>query len=406
MPLLPACREAHSRMIAGVCPWCRRTISNGHVVWQLTSGTEHLNEELPGSNAESSFPLSVRDDQKKLPRLRAMLNDPLDDARGQATSQLMIFGNRLELWEAEQLEERVGQGLEDLWVRILLIGCYHRKLQSETARTKLRGHISWIIENVPNSAIAGMLGSFCFAEFKDRGEFYDQVKRLWLGVVRANPQNALVLGRAGEFFKLLDKVWSGELLRRAKAIEPENPRWSKRLAFLYKLEMTKRQDESRQDWAAMELAEWQHAGSLLTGEQGPSELLDKLAEAALEAGDLDRAEGYARKLLADASPAWHNGDAIHIGNLVLGRVALRRGDIEKAKSHLIESARTDGSPVLCSFGPRMILAKELLGRGEAEVVLRYLKLCSVFWKRGRDDLARWADRVEKGEDPDFPKWRC
>ncbi len=73
---------------------------------------------------------------------------------------------------------------------------------------------------------------------------------------------------------------------------------------------------------------------------------------------------------------------------------------------LIESARTDGSPVLRSFGPRMILAKELLVQGETEVVLRYLKLCSVFWKRGRDHLARWADRVEKGENPDLPKWHC
>jgi hypothetical protein len=73
---------------------------------------------------------------------------------------------------------------------------------------------------------------------------------------------------------------------------------------------------------------------------------------------------------------------------------------------LIESARTDGSPVLGSFGPGMILAKELLVRGETEVVLRYLVLCSVFWKRGRDHLAGWAERVEKGEDPDFSKWHC
>ena len=55
----------------------------------------------------------------------------------------------------------------------------------------------------------------------------------------------------------------------------------------------------------------------------------------------------------------------------------------QASRHLIESAQTEGSPVLCSFGPRMVLAKELLGRGETEVVLQYLKLCSAFWKLGR-----------------------
>ncbi len=403
MPLQPVCREAHSRIIAGVCPWCRRTISSGHVVWQLARATENLNSEPDRSNAESSFPLTVREDQADLPRLRAMLNDPSEDSQEAATSHLMIFGKKLDLWEAEQLEEHVGSGPEDLWLRIVLIGFYKFKHQLETARSNLRGHISWIIENVPKSSIAGMLGSVCFVEFKERGEFYDQVKRLWIAALTRNPEDAQVLGRAAEFFVLIDKVWSGELFRRAKAIEPGNPRWSKKLAFLFDLEMASRQDESRQDWAAMALVEWQNAGSMLKTEQERTALLHYQARTAFEAGDLEKAECYARELLDRASPAPRQGDAIHIGNLVLGRIALRTGDIEKAKSHLLESARTDGSPVLCSFGPRMILAKEFLERGETEVVLRYLMLCSVFWKHGRDELARWVEQIKQGEIP-VPRW--
>ena len=225
MPLQPACRAAHSRIVAGVCPWCRRTISNGHVLWQLARATEDLNDEPRQSNAESSFPLTVRDDQAELPRLRAMMNDPSEQSRESATSHLMFFGKKLDLWEAEQLEEHVAQVPEDLWLRIVLIGCYQRKRQPETVRSKLRGHISWIIENVPKSSIAGMLGSFCFAELKERGEFYDQVKRLWIGVLTANPENAQVLGRAAEFFMLIDKVWSGELFRTGSLNLVESPCW-------------------------------------------------------------------------------------------------------------------------------------------------------------------------------------
>ena len=92
MPLQPVCREAHSRIIAGMCPWCRRTISSGHVVWQLGRATEDSNDEPHRSNAESSFPLTVRDGQAELPRLRAMLNDPSEDCQEAATSQLMMFG--------------------------------------------------------------------------------------------------------------------------------------------------------------------------------------------------------------------------------------------------------------------------------------------------------------------------
>ena len=189
MPLEPVCREAHSRILAGVCPWCRRTISSGHVVWELGRATEHLNDGSHRSNAESSFALTVRDHRAELPRLRAMLNDRSENSQEAATSHLVIFGNKLDLWEAEQLERHVGSGPENLWLRIVLIGCYQFKRQPETARSKLRGHIAWIIQNMPKSSIAGTLGLFCVSEFEEQGEFYDEVKRLWIGVLTANPEN-------------------------------------------------------------------------------------------------------------------------------------------------------------------------------------------------------------------------
>ena len=54
---------------------------------------------------------------------------------------------------------------------------------------------------------------------------------------------------------------------------------------------------------------------------------------------------------------------------------------------------------LNSFGPNMTLAKELLKKGENEIVLEYCQLCSKFWKRDR--LKQWADVVEEGRVPDF-----
>ena len=155
----------------------------------------------------------------------------------------------------------------------------------------------------------------------------------------------------------------------------------------------------------MALAEWQHAVAMLKTEQEWTALLhEEQAKAAFEAGDFEKAEAYARELLDRASPAPHQWDAIHIGNLVLGRIALRTGDIEKAKSHLIESVRTEGWPDLCSFRPRMILAKEFLERGETEVVLRYLELCSVVGIHGRVQLTRWVELIKQGEMP-FPPWQ-
>ncbi len=95
------------------------------------------------------------------------------------------------------------------------------------------------------------------------------------------------------------------------------------------------------------------------------------------------------------------GDAIFKGNTILGRLALRTEDIERAKRHLLAAGRAAGSPVLGSFGPSMLLAQELLERGEKDVVLEFLELCSRFWSLGREPLRKWADAVRAGSMPDF-----
>ena len=118
-------------------------------------------------------------------------------------------------------------------------------------------------------------------------------------------------------------------------------------------------------------------------------LVTRLAPVAYSAGDMYKARSYSIGLLGmagDFRADWNYGNAIHIGNLVLGRIALGSGDVAEAKRYLLESGKTIGSPQLNSFGPNMTLAKELLERGERQVVLDYFKLCAVFWKMENERL--------------------
>jgi len=98
---------------------------------------------------------------------------------------------------------------------------------------------------------------------------------------------------------------------------------------------------------------------------------------------------------------WNYGNAVHQANLALGRLALREGDIERAKHYLIEAGKTPGSPQLDSFSPNMLLAKELLEKGETATVLEYLDLCTKFWRSDHGSISTWKKIIADGKQPNF-----
>lgn len=128
------------------------------------------------------------------------------------------------------------------------------------------------------------------------------------------------------------------------------------------------------------------------------------AKAAFEVGAVENAQMYALELLALApqfKDDWNYGNAIHDGNMVLGRVALRQGNVEDAKSFLLAAGKTPGSPQLDSFGPNLALAKDLLEQGHKDVVIEYLDLCARFWKKQFNDIDNWKSEIRSGKMPDF-----
>ena len=153
-----------------------------------------------------------------------------------------------------------------------------------------------------------------------------------------------------------------------------------------------------------ELEKWRKAGP--TGKGWEAGKLKSLAKAAYEANDMKKAKLYADELLAASSkPSNKNmeGTAVHHGNLILGRIALKQGKMENAKAFLIQAGRSSGGGTLSSFGPNMALAKELLEAGEKDAVIEYLQLCKSFWEMGqqRGTLDRWIETIRAGQIPKF-----
>ena len=99
-----------------------------------------------------------------------------------------------------------------------------------------------------------------------------------------------------------------------------------------------------------------------------------LARLCFDVGDSKKASDYATRMLKMAegeSQAVLSGE-LHKGHLILGRLALRSGDVEQARSRLLSAGESGGwSP----FGTDMSLARELLANGDRQVVSDYLQLC-------------------------------
>ena len=199
------------------------------------------------------------------------------------------------------------------------------------------------------------------------------------------------------------------LLKRAEVLAPKNAAIHTALARNYELRvMSSNTDEDRKSWASLRYEELrQGLSGVKEDDPASAQQMLTLARAAMDAGDVDRAAGLAKLLLAmtpmlgeDPKTARGVDDIKHHSYIILGRVALRKGDVEAAKADLLDAGRVKGGQLLAFYGPNMSLAKELLERGERDVVLQFLALCRKFWGFP-EKLEPWIAAIKKGELPDF-----
>ena len=224
-------------------------------------------------------------------------------------------------------------------------------------------------------------------------------------------------------------------LRAAQKQAPSRRHWAGMVTLLFKTEA----GEAKRLPAAARTAVFQHALAylqewydLIAGalKNAPADkqlaetlvaLKGDLAVAALEAGQLDAARKHATEALAANTNVknWNYGNIVHEMNEVLGRAALRAGNRDEARRALLAAGATPGSPQLDSFGPHFVLAREMLDKGEKDVVIQYLDSVGKFW--GHDDpkqphrsamakeqaalLAKWKQEIRAGKIPTDAQWR-
>ena len=144
--------------------------------------------------------------------------------------------------------------------------------------------------------------------------------------------------------------------------------------------------------------------SLLEDEEDIFYDLPRAAFAAMNLGREHQATDLARRSIAAAASHeqnWNHANALNGGHTVLGLLALKDGNIERAIEELYSSGDVRGSPQLNSFGPSMQLARELLLCGKTAEVLEFFSRCRQFWTFGELWLDIWTRKVKRGHVPNF-----
>lgn len=316
---------------------------------------------------------------------------------GEPVADITMVGLSLSASDAAALEKAVAERPDNIRARAKLLGYLYRKHDVPSAEAKSR-HILWLVRNAPASGVLAL--PECGLDRVSESEAYAAVRGAWTEQLAKKPRVAAIYGNAAAFFMLSDPKSAEAALIEAVAMEPNNPEWHEKLGGLYALGLNRLRGDARRK-AALEAFRRFEIAYGLTDDSGRDSMRDDLAKMAFAAGVPERAAVFAEDMLKNNPPGWNHGNNIHHGNLILGRVALAKGDVAEAKRRLILAGKTKGSPQLNTFGPNMQLAKELLEKGERDVVLEYFGLCAKFWKSGRERLDQWSDLVKDDMTPYF-----
>lgn len=318
-------------------------------------------------------------------------------------------GTQLSKQNADKLERDLRSDPGSLADRIELLAFYSFKIYRDGLTlgelANRREYTLWVIEHQPTSTFASNFAAAFNGDDRDP-EGLQQGKKLWLQQVQARPTNTRILYNAGRFFSFVDDWQQSEaLLERAYAIEPENHDIASFLASMYWRDARRSSTaEQVEDMAAKSLRIFAQALGDTHDSRARLYDLPEAAQAAFEAGEYQRAAAYSREALSLADRPYYendNADAIHYSNIVLGRIALRQGDVATASAYLLKAATVKGNPHLDTFGPNMILAKELLDKGGRKSVVEYFDLCGKFWTNDDGKLRQWRSIALAGSSPDF-----
>src|SRR6266850_1280460 len=304
---------------------------------------------------------------------------------------LLYSGKSLLKSKADELEAGLRKNPDKIDDRLILIGYYTWNGHGSVDRLRLRAHVLWMVENHPEHASTAEPS---LRDLPDDPEGNVQILDLWDKHLRSRRDDLAVLKNAEKFFFGKDPGEADRLIHRISEKEPNNREWPAELAQLYR--MFGIPGENIENRAERALEEYRRVLELTKNPAAREALSGEMADAAFKIGDFPAADELAKIYLKSSDRT-----AVQRANTILGRVALRDGDVVRAKQYLLDSAGPQTARDIALAGPTLVLAKELIERGERDAVLQYLENCLQLWPRGESVLRIWIADIRNGKNPNF-----
>ena len=321
--------------------------------------------------------------------------------------------------EVRRLEKKLTVQPEDVETRLQLINYYsiygpRKTNRSETTSVR---HRIWLIERHPEIEDSKFFG-FSTQELSKAS--IELLKNAWLAKVAAQKGSMTVRINAINSLKEYAPEAASALAEEGAKLDAQNYQVLMLVAEINSADLKKERSGKTEDAARKVLDYGGRALVLLKKERSDerdaerAEILKTLCHAAIQVGDLDAAESFARELILDfgqSADARIYDEAAHIGNTTLGLVEIRRNNTAKAAGHLMASIRAPLRMEYNNLGRiETSLAKELYAKGEKAAVVEFLKLCltvpnfKVYPESYADEiyaLKLWIGQIEKGTTPNF-----
>jgi hypothetical protein len=387
---------------------------------------ELINKSVEGYNAEIKYSANPNLARQKSLELR---KNPASRTKSESYADLLAGEtdeNPLTAAQAAQAEARLLQTPGDLETRQRLLRFYSNYETKDTpARQNNRlKHRLWILQNRPE------IEDFDIYSYKspfyspDAAE-YKTLRAEWLKQVEAAKTNPRIRLNAVDFTRSKEPEVARKLLAEGRRIDKENYEFPLLLcASLYSeiedLEEAEASAENLKKKTEMlnEAFENGETALVLLKKERSTErdlnraaLLESLSKIAFDLEKFERAKALATELILDFGQDADNAnytEAAHIGNIILGRIAIRQSDAAKAKEYLLIAIRAPLRREKGYFSKiDMRLAKELLEKGEKDTVAEYLKLCekllnySDLYAGKVQALKNWQEQLSQGKTPSF-----